>query len=264
MKESVKRTRLQNRQLAKSTELANHANLVKSQFLAGMSHELRTPLNAIIGFSELISQEAFGPVEPPRYRQYAEDILESGKHLLAMISDILDMSKIEAGRYNLNEQLIDVGSVARNVIKICSVLAMKKDISLKLRLPANTSVIKADERAVKQMMLNLVSNGIKYTQAGGEVTLIISECAKHKLCICVKDTGIGIAEDQIEKITEPFMQVAQAHHNKSEGTGLGLAIVKALAKLHDCDFQIKSHVGQGTMASLIFSAERVGLSNHAA
>ncbi len=264
MRESVKRTRIQNRQLAQSTQLAKQANTIKSQFLAGMSHELRTPLNAIIGFSELISQEAFGPVTPPRYRQYAEDILDSGKHLLAMINDVLDMSKIEAGRYELNNQLIDVNSIARNVVKICSVLALKKNITLSLDIPEFPIAVLADERSLKQMLLNLISNGIKYTEANGNVTVSISKCQQKGLRICVTDTGVGIAENDIKKITEPFVQLSQSHNNKAGGTGLGLAIVKALANLHGCTFQLKSKVGEGTSASLTFPAERSQLTNTAA
>lgn len=252
MRESVKRTRFQNTQLARNTELANQANRLKSQFLAAMSHELRTPLNAIIGFSELITQEAFGPISPPRYGQYADDILESGRHLLSMISDILDMSKIEAGRYDLDERPLKVNSLARNVIKMCSVLADKKDISLETEMPSQSPILIADERALKQMLLNLVSNGIKYTENEGKVVLRITDNIENGIQICVEDNGVGIAATEIEHMIEPFVQVAQRHNDKTEGTGLGLAIVKALADLHDSQFQLKSALGQGTRAVLLF------------
>jgi len=256
MRESVKRTRMKNQQLEKSTQLAEHANEVKSQFLAGMSHELRTPLNAIIGFSELIVQESFGPIQPPRYGQYVEDILESGRHLLSMISDILDMSKIEAGRYDLNEQPVEVNSIARNVIKMCRVLADKKNIKLKSSLPNPSPILIGDARALKQMLVNLISNGIKYTEAEGEVFLEILDLPQQGIQISIKDTGAGIAEDELSRIMEPFVQVAQGRSDKTEGTGLGLAIVKALAELQNTDFTLSSSLGIGTTAQLTFPEKK--------
>ncbi len=256
MRESVKRTRTRNQQLEKSTQLAEHANEVKSQFLAGMSHELRTPLNAIIGFSELIVQESFGPIQPPRYGQYVEDILESGRHLLSMISDILDMSKIEAGRYDLNEQPIEVNSIVRNVIKMCSVLADKKNIKLKSNLPNPSPILIGDARALKQMLVNLISNGIKYTEAEGEVFLEILDLPQQGIQILIKDTGAGIAENELTRIMEPFVQVAQGRSDKTEGTGLGLAIVKALAELQNTDFTLSSSLGIGTTAQLTFPEKK--------
>ncbi|WP_169567208.1 sensor histidine kinase [Sneathiella limimaris] len=256
MRESVKRTRLQNQQLEISTQLAKHANEVKSQFLAGMSHELRTPLNAIIGFSELIVQEAFGPISPPKYKQYVEDILDGGRHLLTMISDILDMSKIEAGRYELNEQAVELHGIARHAVKMCSVLADNKGIKLDYDISNPSPVVLGDPRAIKQILLNLLSNGIKYTENEGHVSLRIVESINREIHVTVRDNGPGIPAKELTRITEPFVQVSSGHNNKTEGTGLGLAIVKALSDLHDAHFEISSEIGVGTTVSILFPSDR--------
>lgn len=252
MKESVKRTHQQNKQLEKSTKLAHHSNHVKSQFLAGMSHELRTPLNAIIGFSELITQEAFGPINPPKYKQYVEDTLESGKHLLSMISDILDMSKIEAGRYDLNLQPVQLNNLTRNSYKMCQVLAEKKNIELTLSLSENQPVIIGDERAMKQIILNIVSNGIKYTPEGGKVDVKIVDRLSSGVQIIVQDNGPGIADEELQKVMEPFVQVKNSTTDKTEGTGLGLAIVNSLASLLGAHFNLESQLDEGTCATVTF------------
>jgi len=257
LKSSVERTRIRNAQLETITEQAQQANTVKSQFLANMSHELRTPLNAVIGFSELIVQEVYGKIEQEKYKDYARDILDSGRHLLSMINDILDMSKIEAGRYELKEQAIDLNRALVNVTKMCSVLAEEKNIALSYSGINEPPILTGDERAVKQMLLNLVSNGIKYTPQNGAVTVTADIAADGTVSIEVSDTGVGIEEPLLEKVLEPFAQAGADINNKTEGTGLGLPIVKALAELHAADFQLSSDVGIGTTATLIFPADRI-------
>ncbi len=257
LKSSVARTRIRAEKLEATTELAQQANTVKSQFLANMSHELRTPLNAVIGFSELIVSEAFGPINEDKYRDYAQDILESGKHLLSMINDILDMSKIEAGRYELEERPIDLNRIIANAIKMCRILADEKNITLTCGCLSNRPVVMGDERALKQMLLNLISNGIKYTPAEGSVSVRVSLPPEGGVCIDVIDTGVGIDEELIDKVLEPFAQAGTDIHNKTEGTGLGLPIVKALAELHQADFRLSSRAGIGTTASLTLPSSRI-------
>ncbi|MEP4192189.1 MAG: ATP-binding protein, partial [Sneathiella sp.] len=257
LKSSVERTRLRNAQLEAITELAQHANSLKSQFLANMSHELRTPLNAVIGFAELIVSEAFGPVGQIKYRDYAQDILESGKHLLSMINDILDMSKIEAGRYQLTEGPVELNRLIEGAVKMCRILAEEKEITLTNSCLEKSPILHGDERALKQMLLNLISNGIKYTPEQGTVSVTIQTAVHGGVSVAVSDTGIGIDESLIGAMLEPFAQAGTDMHNKTEGTGLGLPIVKALAELHDARFELKSASGQGTTAVLHFPASRV-------
>ncbi len=257
LRSSVERSQYRNAQLEAITELAQHANSLKSQFLANMSHELRTPLNAVIGFAELIVSEAFGPVGQIKYRDYAQDILESGKHLLSMINDILDMSKIEAGRYQLTEGPVELNRLIEGAIKMCRILAEEKEITLISSCLDKSPILQGDERALKQMLLNLISNGIKYTPEQGTVSVTVQTAAHGGVSVAVLDTGIGIDESLIGAMLEPFAQAGTDMHNKTEGTGLGLPIVKALAELHDARFELKSISGQGTTAVLHFPASRI-------
>jgi signal transduction histidine kinase len=257
VRKNVERTRLRNQQLEKTTEEARHANVVKSQFLASMSHELRTPMNVIIGFAELITSQAFGPVNPPRYLEYADDILDSGRHLLTLINDILDMSKIEAGRFQLENQPIDINTLAANATKMCRSMAAQKNIELLFDAEPSRVVLIGDERALKQILLNLISNGLKYTSEGGRVLVQISQNAAGGVTIRVIDNGIGIAEEDLEKVLEPFMQAKNQKDNKTEGTGLGLSIVKALADLHEATLKVESVIDEGTTVHLNFPPVRV-------
>jgi len=257
LRKSVDRTRYQNAQLESASAQARHANTVKSQFLASMSHELRTPMNAIIGFAELISTEVFGPMQPPKYLEYATDILDSGRHLLALINDILDMSKIEAGRYTLEIKEVDISQIARSTVKMCQPLADQKDIDLSITADAPDVSILGDERAIKQMLVNLVSNGVKYTQPSGRVNFETVVMESGDLKVSIQDSGIGITPDDLDKVLEPFIQARSRIDNKTEGTGLGLSIVKSLAELHGAHFTLESEVEVGTTAVLIFPSDRV-------
>jgi len=254
LRNNIKRTRLRNNRLEQATAAAEQANLMKSQFLANMSHEFRTPLNAIIGFSELMVTEAFGPMEPSKYKDYSGDILESGRHLLSLINDILDMSKIEAGRYVLQTQPVDIERLIFSAVKMCKPLADQKNIELATEFQANGAVVTGDERAIKQMVLNLVSNAVKYTPRGGHVDVRLDGVETGGIVVSITDTGIGISAEDMEKVLEPFSQAASKMNNKTEGTGLGLAIVNALARLHGADFKLASTVGVGTEAAISFPA----------
>ena len=223
---------------------AEEANQSKSEFLANMSHELRTPLNAINGFSDIMKKELFGPLGDPRYKEYVNDILFSGQHLLSLINDILDMSKIEAGKMTLNTEELQMNEMVGQIIRI--VRGRAEENRLKL-IYDETSLpeIEADPRAVKQILLNLTTNAIKFTPEGGVVTISV-EPKSAGLIIRVSDTGIGISEEDIKRLAQPFEQIDSQHSRKHEGTGLGLALSKSLVELHGGNFTIESTIGQGT------------------
>jgi len=223
---------------------AEEANQSKSEFLANMSHELRTPLNAINGFSDIMKKEMFGPLGDARYKEYVSDILFSGQHLLSLINDILDMSKIEAGKMTLNTEPMIMSDMIGQVIRI--IRGRADENRLKLTYDGTmTPEIEADPRAVKQILLNLATNAIKFTPEGGEVRITV-EPKSAGLIIHVSDTGIGISKEDIARLAQPFEQIDSQHSRKHEGTGLGLALSKSLVELHGGNFKISSVVGQGT------------------
>ncbi|MGJ8561107.1 MAG: PAS domain-containing sensor histidine kinase [Litorimonas sp.] len=223
---------------------AEEANQSKSEFLANMSHELRTPLNAINGFSDIMKKEMFGPLGDPRYREYISDILFSGQHLLSLINDILDMSKIEAGKMSLNSETMAISDMITQVLRIVRGRADENRLKL-VHNEIDAHDIEADPRAVKQVLLNLATNAIKFTPEGGTVTLKV-EAKTTGIIIHVSDTGIGISEDDISRLAQPFEQIDSQHSRKHEGTGLGLALSKSLVELHGGNFNITSNLGQGT------------------
>jgi signal transduction histidine kinase len=223
---------------------AEEANQSKSEFLANMSHELRTPLNAINGFSELMKKEMFGPLGDPRYNEYISDILFSGQHLLSLINDILDMSKIEAGKMSLNSEMISVSDMITQVLRIVRGRADENRLEL-IYNETDTQDIEADPRAVKQVLLNLTTNAIKFTPEGGTVTIKV-EAKSTGVIIHVADTGIGISQEDISRLAQPFEQIDSQHSRKHEGTGLGLALSKSLVELHGGNFNIVSELGKGT------------------
>lgn len=223
---------------------AEEANQSKSEFLANMSHELRTPLNAINGFSDIMKKELFGPLGDPRYAEYVNDILFSGQHLLSLINDILDMSKIEAGKMSLNVEPMQMNDMIAQVIRIVRGRADESRLKL-VYAEDNAPEIEADPRAVKQILLNLATNAIKFTPEGGVVTIAV-EPKSAGLIVRVSDTGIGISEENIQRLAQPFEQIDSQHSRQHEGTGLGLALSKSLVELHGGNFTIESVVGQGT------------------
>ncbi len=251
-------TELKGRELAlleamEQTELANRA---KSEFLANMSHELRTPLNAVIGFSEMISAEMFGPLGHPRYKEYAEDIHASGTHLLDIINELLDLSKIEAGKHEIEECDLIAAEVVDSAVRLVKDRAVAAAVELSSCVADRLPGLRADERAVKQILLNLLSNAIKFTPAGGKVTVSVGLDAERRFVLSVSDTGIGIAEKDIGQALAPFGQIETALTRSHKGSGLGLPVVEGLVGLHGGTFELASEVGVGTTATVRFPAER--------
>jgi two-component system cell cycle sensor histidine kinase PleC len=236
---------------------AEAANRAKSMFLANMSHELRTPLNAIMGFSEIIAREMFGPVPVRQYQEYAADIHRSGQHLLSLINDILDLSRIETGHYSLKEEPVDLGEQGREAIKLLGFRAHERQIRIETHFPAHLPAVLADARAVRQIWLNLLSNAIKFTPAGGRVELSARETPDGGVVMEVADTGTGIPEGELAEITEAFMRGRAAQAQAVEGVGLGLSIVKRLAELHEATVRIESMEGAGTRVRILFPPHRV-------
>ncbi|HUN53455.1 MAG TPA: ATP-binding protein [Candidatus Sulfotelmatobacter sp.] len=238
-------------------EEAQEASRAKSNFLANMSHELRTPLNAIIGFSEVISTEMFGPVSNSRYMEYANFINESGNHLLRLINDILDLSKAESGKLDLNDENLDIAGVVQHSILFITQQAAAGGITVATRLPADLPRLQADAMKLQQMLINLLSNAVKFSLPGSEVLLSAAVEPDGMLALAVSDSGIGIAKADIPKVLEPFRQVDSALSRKFQGTGLGLSLTKRLIELHGGTLAIESELGKGTTVTIRFPARRV-------
>ena len=235
-------------------EAANHA---KSGFLATMSHELRTPLNAIIGFSEMMKQEVLGPVGNEQYRAYIGDIHASGTHLLQIINDILDLSKAEAGKIDLAEDVFDLHDIMRSVGQLTAGRVELADLTQTVELPDDVPPVSGDERKTKQVLLNLITNAVKFTPAGGSIAVTARWGPVEGLAITVADTGIGIPPDDLERVLKPFEQVDSSFTRQHQGTGLGLPLVKAIMEMHGGRLELKSELGVGTQATVIFPPERV-------
>ncbi len=242
--------------LRKAKEMAELANRAKSEFLANMSHELRTPLNAIIGFSELLTSEAFGSLGHPNYKEYSSDIHGAGRHLLGLINDVLDVAKIEAGQLQLSERKIDLSAVIQSCFRMLSVRALEAGVALVAEVPEKLPVFLGDETRIKQIIVNLVSNAVKFTNKGGSVTVNVLVREDNGLDIRVTDTGIGIAPDDIPRVLDRFGQVQTSYARNNEGTGLGLTLVQMLADVHGATFTLESEVDVGTVCTLHFPPER--------
>jgi two-component system cell cycle sensor histidine kinase PleC len=227
---------------------AEAANQAKTEFLANMSHELRTPLNAINGFSEIMAAEMFGPVGDPRYKGYAADILRSGQHLLSLINDILDMAKIEAGKMTLHYEKVSLKEVCEDALRLMRGKAQEAGLTLVLDAP-DLPDIEADQRGMKQVMLNLISNAVKFTPDGGKITVSIRASDDLRQTIAVADTGIGIAAEDLARLARPFEQVEGQHSKTTQGTGLGLALTKSLIEMHQGRMTLTSEPGAGTVVS---------------
>jgi cell cycle sensor histidine kinase DivJ len=236
------------RALVEARDAALDASRAKSQFLANMSHELRTPLNAIIGFSEMMTREMFGSMGP-RYQEYSRLIHESGAHLLELINSVLDMSKIEAGKFELAEELFDLEETAQSAVRFLNIPAERAGVGLNLAVAPGARLIFADRRAIKQILVNLLSNGVKYTPAGGEVT-VTARAVGSAVEIVVRDTGTGISRSDLKRLGKPFEQVENAETRAKEGTGLGLALVKSLAQMHGGTALLESALGEGTTVTV--------------
>ncbi len=254
--EIAERKRIE-RELRSAKRQAETANRTKSEFLAMMSHELRTPLNAVIGFAEVISGEFIGPMGNERYRRYAEDILVSGTHLLSLINDVLDLSKIEANKFELHEEDLDVAEICAEIQAIFKPNTISASLELRYQVPANLPRFRGDQRAFRQILINLLSNAVKFTPAGGSVSLKCEMDGQGRLVVTVADSGIGIAADDLATVFEPFKQVDSTLARKYEGTGLGLPLTKRLVEMHDGTMEIESQLGQGTIVRMFFASTRV-------
>ncbi len=243
--------------LRAATEAAEVANEGKSVFLANMSHELRTPLNAIIGFSEMMQAELFGELGNDRYREYARDVNQSGRHLLDVINTMLDVSKIEAGKFQLLESEVDVAATIRDAIGMVRETVRAASLRLEARIPEDLPWLYADQRSLKQMLLNLLSNAAKFTPEGGQVTVAAQVDHSGELVLSVSDTGIGIAAQNIPKALALFEQIGSLETRKHPGTGLGLPLVKVLAEMHGGALELESEVDVGTTVTLRFPSARV-------
>lgn len=237
-------------ELTRARDEAESASRAKTQFLANMSHELRTPLNAVIGFSEILNRELFGALGEQRYRDYARMIHESGEHLLHVVNDILDMSKIEAGKLKLVKEPFDVTSLIASCTEVMRHAADAKRLSLVTDVEPVMLELVADKRACKQMLLNVISNAIKFTDPGGSVRVTARE-ENGMVELIVADNGIGIAEQDLPKLGNPFVQADNAYNRSHDGAGLGLSVVKGLARLHGGRLEIASKLGQGTTTTIL-------------
>ena len=227
---------------------AEAANASKTAFLANMSHELRTPLNAILGFSEIIAQECFGPAGNARYKDYAGDIHSSGAHLLALINDLLDIAKIEAGKMDISPHPLEAQRIFEIALKLIGTKAREKGQSLTITVEPSAPPLYADERALKQILINLVSNAVKFTPAGGRIDVVAGLARDGGFQILVKDNGPGIPHDKLDRIFKPFSQVDNRYDRQEGGTGLGLALVRGLTELHGGRAWLESEYGRGCSA----------------
>ena len=242
---------------------AEAANVAKSRFLATMSHELRTPLNAILGFSEVMKCELLGPMQNENYKEYAGNIHDSGRHLLQLINEILDLSRIEAGRYELHEEPVRLADIVEDCRRLLALRAESKGLQMVLEFDKDLDQIWADERAIRQICLNLMSNALKFTPRGGRITLTVSHAEEGGQKLSVRDTGPGIPKEEIPRVMQAFGQGSLAHQTAEGGTGLGLPIVQNLVNLHGGTFELQFRAAQGH-GSHRHAAEKPRAAGHAA
>jgi signal transduction histidine kinase len=257
LEQQIAQRRYAEAELRRARDEAELANRSKTEFLANMSHELRTPLNAIIGFSEIMRDELLGPLGDARYGQYVKDIHGSGAHLLAIINDILDLSKIEAGKHELLEETVELPAVVKSCLMLLGERAQGAGVKLSQRVPDDLRALRGDPRKIKQILLNLLANAVKFTPAGGTVTVTAERKGDGGLSFSVVDTGIGIDPAHFERVLAPFGQVDSGLGRKYEGTGLGLPLARAFAELHGGKLELASAPGEGTRVTIHLPKERV-------
>jgi two-component system cell cycle sensor histidine kinase PleC len=256
MRSKVALLQQREQELRAALKNATEASRAKTNFLALMSHELRTPLNAIIGFSEILRNEMFGPLGNERYGCYSANIHSAGKHLLALINDILDVSKAEAGKLDLHLEAVSLPHLIGQCVTLTEGKAREGQLTLTTDCGKSVPSLLGDEMRLKQIILNLVSNAVKFTPAGGKVTVGVYTESSGGLCLFVKDTGIGMPQELIPVALEPFRQLGSPRARRFEGTGLGLSLVKTLADLHQAELVIESEVGKGTQVRVFFPTSR--------
>ncbi|WP_323797215.1 ATP-binding protein [Nisaea sp.] len=244
-------------QLLRTIYEADHANRAKSAFLANMSHELRTPLNAIIGFSEILTDQLFGKMQNDRYLEYAKDINDTGQHLLTVLNDLLDISRIEAGFLTLDENVIDVQRMMRSCVRMLNEKISAAALTLSLNLPEDLPALLGDETRLRQVVINLLTNAVKFTPAGGKISASVSIVDDGGLEITVEDTGVGISEQDLERVMEPFQQAEQDLSRRYGGVGLGLSLARNLTEMHDGTIKLESEPGVGTLVRVHLPADRV-------
>lgn len=255
--EDVTERKMAERSIKLARDQAEAASRAKSEMLANMSHEFRTPLNAILGFSDTIKAEAFGPVENEKYREYIEDIHRSGSHLLELINDVLDVSAIEAGKMELREEVAEIGEIIEPCIRLVAPRAEGNSIELITHIPQDVPKLNVDVRRMKQAVLNLLSNSVKFTPEKGRVSVLVDWQPAEFLKISVEDNGIGMNEDELAKALQQFGQVDSSLSRKFDGTGLGLTLTKGLVELHGGEILVESEKGLGTKVAIVLPSSRL-------
>ena len=255
--EDITAEREDERQLREARDASERANAAKAEFVANMSHEFRTPLNAIIGFAQVLRDEMFGPLGSPRYGSYVADILESGEHLLELVNDILDLAKADAGRLELEETVVDITALVEQSMRFVRDRAARERITMETRLDRDLPRLLGDNRRLRQLLLNLLTNSVKFTPRGGTITIGAGRCPAGGIEIVIADTGIGMTPEEIQVAMEPFGQIQRRRRGRIEGTGLGLPISRRIAEMHGGALEITSTPGRGTRARLLLPASRI-------
>src|SRR5690606_25598556 len=228
-----------------------------SEFLARVSHEIRTPLNAIIGFSELMVDEKFGPIGNDRYRDYLRDINRSGNHVLELVNDLLDISKIEAGQQEMSYEAVSLNDTLSQVVAMMQPQANSERVIIRSSLASRLPEVVADSRSVRQIAINLLSNAVRYTPAGGQVIVSTAYEKDGSVALRVRDTGVGMSSAEIDEALKPFRQINTLPRKRGDGTGLGLPLTRAMVEANRAQFSISSTPGEGTLVDVIFPPTRV-------